>query len=313
MKFSIVVPLFNEAQNVQPLHEKIVQEMQKMGEKYEIIFVDDCSTDNTAEECKKVSPITLLLLRKNKGQTAALDAGIKEAQGEYIITMDGDLQNDPEDIPMMMDHLLKNDLDVVSGWRKKRYDSFSKRIISRGANFIRSFMIKDDIHDSGCALKIYKKECFETLDLYGEMHRFIPALLKIRGYRIGEVVVQHHPRKYGKTKYNWKRVVKGILDMFSVWFWQKYMNRPMHLIGGIGVLFFLLGTISLFFVMYQKIIHGVDLSDNAVTMMSLFFFFFGLNYILFGILFDLSSKIYYNDSKDRAYLIKKVIINTSKK
>ncbi len=307
--YSVVVPLFNEADNVVELHGKILRVMEQIGEPYEIIFVDDCSTDATAQKCRHLKPIDLLLLRKNKGQTAALDAGIKEASGEFIITMDGDLQNDPADIPMMLDHLRKHDLDVVSGWRKKRNDPFSKRVISRTANYLRSLLIKDGIHDSGCALKVYKRECFSTLDLYGEMHRFIPALLKLRGYSIGEVVVQHHPRKYGVTKYNWRRTIKGLLDMFSVWFWQKYMNRPMHLIGGIGLLFWILGTFSAIYVVYAKLVRSIDLSDNALTIVSLFFFFFGLNFLLFGILFDIASKIYYTDSTDKSYLIRERIIN----
>mgnify|MGYP000644940015 CR=1 FL=1 len=309
-KFSVVVPLYNEAGNVAELHRRILQAMHRLKAPFEVIFVDDGSGDGTAETCRTLKPLTLLILRKNKGQTAALDAGIKEATGEYIITMDGDLQNDPADIPKLRNHLRQEELDVVSGWRRKRRDPLVKHAISRGANFLRSLMIRDGIHDSGCSLKVYKRECFDTLDLYGEMHRFIPALLKLRGFRIGEVEVQHHPRKNGETKYGWKRTVKGLLDMFSVWFWQKYMNRPMHLIGGIGILFYVLGALCAIYVAYAKIVRGTDLSDNALTLLALFFFFFGFNYILFGILFDLTSKIYYSDSKEKSYLVKERIENT---
>jgi glycosyltransferase involved in cell wall biosynthesis len=309
MEYSVIVPLYNEAGNVRPLHKKIIGALSRLTEDFEVIFVDDCSSDSTVAESADLKPIMLITLRKNRGQTAALDAGIKHARGKYIITMDGDLQNDPADIPRLVEHLEKNEYDLVCGWRKNRYDPLMKRIVSRGANFIRGFMIKDNIHDSGCALKVIKRECFETLDLYGEMHRFIPALLKIRGYRIGEREVTHHPRIHGKTKYNWRRTFKGLLDIFSVWFWEKYMNRPMHLIGGVGLVFFVLGSAASLYVVYMKLIYHIDLSDNAMTTAAFFFFFFGLNYLLFGILFDVSSKIYFNDSKDKSYFVKDVVVN----
>ena len=160
-------------------------------------------------------------MRKNFGQTAAMDAGIKAAQYDYIVTMDGDRQNDPADIPKLVKYLEDNNLDIVSGWRKNRKDTVMKKFTSRVANFLRGIIVKDHIHDSGCSLKIYKKECFDHINLYGEMHRFIPALLKIKGFEVGEVVVNHRPRTAGVTKYNWKRTVKGFVDMISLWFWSK--------------------------------------------------------------------------------------------
>ncbi|MFW5799213.1 MAG: glycosyltransferase family 2 protein, partial [Spirochaetota bacterium] len=175
-KISIVIPVYNEESNIEELHREIVEVCNKNNYIYEIIIVDDGSTDKTYEKAKNLSPIKYIRFRRNFGQTAAMDAGIKNTQYDYIITMDGDRQNDPNDIPKLIKHLEENELDVVSGWRKSRKDSFFKKFTSRGANFLRKIIINDRIHDSGCSLKIYRKECFKHLSLYGEMHRFIPAL-----------------------------------------------------------------------------------------------------------------------------------------
>lgn len=229
---SVVAPIYNEEGNVRELHREILDVCRKNQYNFEIIFVDDGSSDQTAEICKTLKPLKLIRFRKNFGQTAAMDAGIKAAQYEYIVTMDGDRQNDPADIPKMIDYLIENKLDVVSGWRKNRKDTFMKRFTSRGANVLRHMIVHDGIHDSGCSLKVYKKECFNGVNLYGEQHRFIPAILRVKGFRVGEVAVNHRPRVCGKTKYNWKRTIKGFVDMVSVWFWNKYASRPLHLLGG---------------------------------------------------------------------------------
>lgn len=238
---SIVVPVYNEEGNIKKLYGEIKKVCEENHYNYEIIFVNDGSSDHTDDVCRSLAPLKYICMRKNFGQTAAMDAGIKAAQYDYIVTMDGDGQNDPEDIPKMLDYLVKKDLDVVSGWRKDRKDSWMKRFISRGANFLRGILIKDGIHDSGCSLKVYKKECFRGMNLYGEQHRFIPALLKIKGFKIGEIVVNHRARTSGYTKYNWHRTIKGFVDMISVWFWNKYATRPLHLLGGLGMVFLLGG------------------------------------------------------------------------
>lgn len=240
-KVSIVVPVYNEEGNVAKLHQEIKEVCESNQYEYEIIFVNDGSSDRTEEICKTLRPLKYIGLRRNFGQTAAMDAGIKAAQYEYIVTMDGDRQNDPSDIPMMIQYLEENDLDVVSGWRKHRKDTVMKKFTSRGANFLRHILVHDGIHDSGCSLKVYRKECFDHVNLYGEQHRFIPAILKIKGFKVGEVVVNHRPRTAGKTKYNWKRTIKGFVDMISVWFWNKYSTRPLHLLGGMGFIFFAFG------------------------------------------------------------------------
>jgi len=306
---SVIVPVYNEEGAATNLHQEILNVCQKINKPFEIIFVNDGSSDKTLEVLKTLSPIKVVNLRGNFGQTAAMDAGIKAASGFYLATLDGDGQNDPADIPNLIAELEKNDLDVVSGWRKNRKDTFMKKFSSKCAAYVRKRLINDGIHDSGCSLKVYKKECFKGVTLYGEMHRFIPAVLKIKGFKIGELAVNHRPRKTGKTKYNWKRGIKGILDMFSVWFWKKYANRPLHLFGGMGVLLILLSLFSGLLAMYKKIFSGQDLSDTALTELSMFGFFVGIMFFIFGLLADILSKNYYATHKEEAYSVKEVIDN----
>lgn len=308
MELSIVIPVYNEKGNISELHKSIVQVCNKLNKPFEVIFVDDGSDDGTYEELKSCpSPIKIIRFRKNWGQTASLDAGIKAAKGKVVITMDGDLQNDPEDIPRLLEKMESENLDVVSGWRKDRKDSFFKRFISKGAKILRDRLINDDIHDSGCTLKAYKKECFDTVDLYGEMHRFIVALLRMKGFKIGEIEVKHHPRRHGKTKYNIYRTVKGFLDMLSVWFWKKFANRPLHLLGTAGILMMFTGSISGLWAFYLRIFRNNDLSDTSLTVLTMFLFFSGFFMFIAGILADMISKTYYSSSKDKVYLIQEVI------
>ncbi len=306
---SVVVPVFNEEENVSALHAEILNVLQRIRKPFEIIFVNDGSTDKTGEILKNLHPLTTITFRKNFGQTAALDAGIKHASGEYIIMLDGDGQNDPADIPRLIEHLEKNDLDIVSGWRKNRQDTKGKKISSLLAARVRKFLINDGIHDSGCTLKIYRKECFDHVDLYGEMHRFIPAILKIKGFTVGEIVVNHRSRIAGITKYNWRRGVKGILDMVSVWFWKKYANRPLHLFGTMGVVMIILGLIAFSIALVQRIFFEVDLSDTALTIISLITALVGVQFFVFGLLADILSKTYFSVTSDRVYDIKKISEN----
>ena len=306
MKYSVIVPVYNEQDNVKKLHQDIVTTMSGLDDDYEIIFVDDGSSDDTVTRLQELSRLSIIQLRKNFGQTAALDAGIKLAQGEYIITLDGDGQNPPSEIPKLIKTRQDGDYDVVSGWRAQRQDPLMKKFVSRGANVLRKLLIDDGIHDSGCSLKIYKKACFDQLDLYGEMHRFIPAILKLKGYTVGEVMVQHQARTSGISKYNWKRTIKGFLDMIGVWFWKKYATRPLHLFGGIGMLAILISFILFLFVVYQKIILHIDLSNSILTEITFFVFIIGIILVIFGLMSDMLSKLYFGTSKDRAYSIKKI-------
>ena len=221
IKVSIVAPVYNEEGSIAALHDEIVSMCGdpaglRVPAEWELIVVDDGSDDKTPEICSHLDPIRYIRLSSNQGQTAALDCGFKAASGEYIAAIDGDGQNDPADIPRMLQFLIDNDLDAVSGWRKDRHDPFSKRIASRGAYLLRQIMLQDGIHDSGCTLKVYRKECFRDLTLTGDQHRFIPALLKQRGLHVGEIEVNHRPRMHGESKYDCKRFYRGIRDLMHI-------------------------------------------------------------------------------------------------
>ncbi len=303
---SIIVPLYNEEGNVKELHRRIKEACESIAKSYEVIFINDGSSDNTIENCQGLSPLKLINFRKRFGQTAGFDAGIKEAKGEIIITMDGDLQNDPADIKLLLSEMEKG-FDVVSGWRAKRKDPIMKKVFSRTANLLRKVLIQDNIHDSGCSLKAYKKECFKDVDLFGEMHRFIPAVLEMQGYKVGEVIVSHHPRIHGKTKYNWKRGVKGFVDMVSIWFWRKYANRPLHLFGGVGIIFSFAGVVMLIWMAAEKIFLGASLSEKIWPMMGVFLVMIGIQLFIFGLLADILIKNYYKERKQMNYSIKEII------
>lgn len=305
---SVVVPLYNEEGNVELLHQRILAACQALGKNFEIIFIDDGSRDKTAQECANCSPLKLIKFRKNFGQTAAFDAGIKEARGEILVTMDGDLQNDPADIKSLLAEM-DNGFDVVSGWRWQRKDSFMKKFFSRGANLLRKILIHDNIHDSGCSLKAYKRECFEEVDLFGEMHRFMPAILELQGYRVGEVKVNHHPRIHGVTKYNWKRAIKGFVDMVSIWFWRKYANRPLHLFGGAGIVFLGVGSLILLWMAVEKIFFGTALAEKIWPLIGVFFILAGIQLFISGLLADIIIKNYYKNRNRMNYSIKEVIEN----
>ena len=309
---SVVVPFYNEEGNIAELHREIVDMCEESGYDYEIIFVNDGSTDRTDEICRSLAPLKYIQFRRNFGQTAAMDAGIKAATKNLIVTMDGDRQNDPRDIPHMAEYLLKENLDVVSGWRRNRKDTLMKRFISRGANALRYMLIHDGIHDSGCSLKVYRKECFKGVNLYGEQHRFIPAILEIKGFKVGEIVVNHRARMSGKTKYNWKRTVKGFVDMISVWFWHKYASRPLHLLGGLGSLFGILGMIC---GVWSILLFagGYKMSDNIIPpILTVFFLIIGVLMFVFGLMSEILVRTYFGTNVDVPYNIKEVIENMKK-
>lgn len=308
VKYSIVIPVYNEEEAVIPLHSEIKLVMDKIGHPYEVLFVDDGSTDRTYERLSALSPVKIIRFRKNFGQTAALDAGFKNARGEIFITMDGDGQNDPADIPRLLEKMAEG-YDIVSGWRKDRKDNYSKRFISRGANLLRKFFVADHIKDSGCTLKSYRRECFDDLDLFGEIHRFIPAILAWKGFKIGELNVNHRQRTTGQTKYNWKRMLKGFVDMISVWFWRKYSSRPLHLFGGLGVLFggsgFLLGL----YLAIMRIFKLLSLQNSIWPLVSVFLILTGIQFFISGLLGDIAIKTYYN-GKRSVYTIRDITDNS---
>lgn len=306
LDLSIVVPLKNEEGNVKELHRRIVEACQALGKSFEIIFIDDGSDDGTVKDCANLSPLKLIIFRRNFGQTAAFDAGIKASRGKIIITMDGDLQNDPADIKLLLAEMDKG-FDVVSGWRAKRKDPLWMKIFSRSANLLRKVLIQDHIHDSGCSLKAFKRECFSDVDLFGEMHRFIPAILEMDGYKVSEVKVHHHARVHGVTKYNWKKGLKGFVDMISIWFWRKFSNRPLHLFGGTGLVVSFVGVVILVWMAIEKIFLGVALSDRIWPLMGVFFVLIGVQLFVFGLMADILIKNYYKERGVMNYSIKEIV------
>jgi len=307
-RISVIIPVFNEAENINELHQEIRAVCEANNYEYEIIIINDGSIDKTAEVAKSLKPVKLISFRKNFGQTAALDAGIKAARNNYLVTLDGDRQNDPADIPRLVEYLERNDLDAVSGWRKNRRDKLTKKIASRGADWLRKFLVNDRIHDSGCTLKIYKKECFNNINLYGEMHRFIPALLAVKGFKIGEITVNHRPRLLGQTKYNWQRMIKGLIDLIAVWFWSKYAVRPLHLLGGLGIFVLFLGAVSSIISIFIFLSVG-DLSNTLWPLLSSFLLIMGVQLFILGLMADLNSRNYHESNRITPYSIKEFTEN----
>ncbi|HLD10627.1 MAG TPA: glycosyltransferase family 2 protein [Candidatus Nanoarchaeia archaeon] len=305
MDLSIVIPVYNEEKNVALLHQTIRNTLDKTDFKYEIIFVDDGSTDNTFNILNNLKKVKIIKFRKNFGQTAAMMAGFENSNGKVIVSLDGDLQNDPSDIPKLLDKLNEG-YDVVSGWRYNRQDSFGKKTFSKIANSFRQLLVKDPIHDSGCSLRAYKKECFSDLQLHGEMHRYIPAILAWKGFKLDEVKVNHLPRKFGKTKYNMWRVLKGFMDLINVWFWRKYSNRPLHIFGGFGIILSLLGFILGLSLIVARQFYGLSLGQSQLPLLAVLMVVIGVQFFISGLMADISIKNYYSNGR-RTYSIEKIV------
>jgi glycosyltransferase involved in cell wall biosynthesis len=309
---SIVVPFYNEEENIEPLYSELSDTLKKMNREYIIIFIDDGSTDNTFKNMLKVhekdNKVKIIKFRKNFGQTAALKAGFDLAQGDIVISMDGDLQNDPADIPKLIEKIEKEDYDVVCGWRADRKDTISKKFTSKFANLLRKMTTGEGIHDSGCTFRAYKIGCVKGLDLYGEIHRYIPAMLLWRGYKIGEEKVKHHSRKYGKTKYGLLRIGKGFLDLIVISFWQKYSVRPIHVFGGLGLLLGISGTFIGGYMGFERLVFGESLSDRPLFLLAVLMVIIGVQFIVSGILADIMLKVYYGQNERKNYLTEKVIV-----
>jgi glycosyltransferase involved in cell wall biosynthesis len=311
MYLSIVIPIFNEEENIKILYNRIVEVMEKLKKEYEIIFVDDGSVDNSFRILEGIhnrdNKVKVIKFRKNFGQTYALNAGFKQAQGKVIITMDGDLQNDPEDIPRLIEKM-KEGYDAVSGWRFNRKDPLSKRIPSKIASWLRQIITKDKIHDSGCTLKAYKRECFENLELYGEMHRFIPTMLKWKGFKVGEIKVRHHPRVHGKTKYGLRRVIRGFIDLINAKFWTDYSTRPLHLFAGIGGFFIVIGMIIVFYKFFIELLYfHKPLDLGPLLMAAVLFIIIGIQFIVMGFLGEIQVRTYYEKTGQKSYTIEKIL------
>lgn len=309
---SIVVPLYNEEDNVTLLTHKIHEAL--VGYNYEIVYVDDFSTDQTKKVVKDLNDqkVALIELKKNYGQSLALAAGIDYANGDYIITMDGDLQNDPSDIPNMLSFAITEEYDLVTGIRQKRKDSLVKKIPSKIANFLVRRVTKLDIKDNGCALKVFTKEIAKGLNLYGEMHRFITLLAHLEGAQIKQVPVKHHARHAGVSKYGLERVFKVVADMMLLLFIRKYFQRPIHLFGIFGVLLIILGVFIESYLLVVKFGFGQDIGTRPLLMFGMMFILGGIQLFTIGIVMELLIRTYYESQSKRPYRIKKISIGDQK-
>lgn len=307
---SVVSPLLNEQENIKPLYDQITETLAGKYE-YEIIFIDDGSTDKSFEvlaELQKADPhVRVIRFRKNFGQTAALSAGFKHSRGEIIVALDADLQNDPADIPKMIDKLNEG-FDVVSGWRKKRHDKLITRLIpSKMANWLISRITGVRLHDNGCTLKAYRKEVLDATNLYGEMHRFIPAHASWSGAKIAEMVVNHRPRIAGEAKYGLARTWKVILDLITVKFLGSYSTKPIYIFGGLGLLSTLGAFIFGMIVIYQKLARGADMSDNPLLILTAVLILSMIQFILMGLLAELLVRTYHESQNRPTYVIKEIL------
>ena len=311
-ELSIVIPEMNEEQNVKPLLEALRSAL--IGIDYELILVDDGSTDNTKAEILKYADNRTILveLRKNYGQSTAFTAGIDYSRGKYVALLDGDLQNDPTDIPAMLELLKKEDWDLVAGNRKNRKDGFFlRKIPSKIANALIRRITGLRIKDYGCTLKVFKKEIAEELGLYGELHRFIPVLAKMQGARITQVDVKHNPRIFGKSKYGMNRTFKVIADLILMFFFGKYMQKPMHLFGFMGFFCFGIGIFINAYLLVLKIM-GQDIWGKPLLILGLMLLLGGIQFITIGIIADINIRTYYESQNKKTYNVRKIFHGNKK-
>ncbi|SIS89392.1 Glycosyltransferase involved in cell wall bisynthesis [Zobellia uliginosa] len=305
---SIVIPVFNEVDNIALLTNKIHESLE--GYNYQIIYVDDFSFDGTRKAIKNMKDdrVHLISLKRNYGQSLALAAGIDYAQGDYIITMDGDLQNDPSDIPQMLKYITEKDYDVVTGIREERKDSFIKKIPSKIANSLIRRTAKLDIKDNGCALKIFTKEIAKDLNLYGEMHRFITLLAHFEGARIKQLPVKHHARHAGSSKYGLERIFKVVADIMLLLFIRKYFQRPIHFFGIFGFVLIIIGIAINLYLLVVKFGFGEDIGTRPLLTFGMMFILAGIQLFTIGIVMELLIRTYYESQKKRPYRIKSITI-----
>lgn len=304
---SIVVPLYNEEESLRELTQKIVGVMTGMKSSYEIIFVDDGSTDGSFRVLKELHAknraIKVIRFRRNFGKSAALSVGFREARGKFVVTMDADLQDDPEEIPGLL-QALDDRYDLISGWKKKRYDPITKTIPSRFFNFVTRVMTGIPIHDFNCGLKAYRGEVVKELNVYGELHRYIPVLAHYAGYRVGEKVVQHHPRKYGHTKFGISRFFRGFFDLLTVLFTTRYIRRPLHLFGVWGLIAFLIGAAIDIYLSIEWAMGTTSLSNRPLFLVGFLFIIIGIQFVSIGLLGEMISR---QQRPDEGYSIREVL------
>lgn len=304
---SLIIPLFNEEENVENLYHDVTNVMNGMGTPYEMILVDDGSGDATRDKVSVIAAadarVKAVNLRRNFGQTAAIMAGIDQSAGDVIVTMDGDLQNDPQDIPLVLEKL-REGYDVCSGWRKDRQDPFWTKVLpSRIANAMISWISGVHLKDYGCTLKAYRKDVIKKVRLYGEMHRFIPIYATWEGARVTEIPVRHHPRRKGKSKYGLERTFKVILDLMVVKFLASYAQKPIYLFGGFGLLNVGLSLLSFLLMVYYKFWGGKTFIQTPLPLLVVLFMLVGVISILLGLIAELLMRTYYESQGKPTYLL----------
>ena len=311
MSLSIIIPVFNEEENIPHLVKGLKTALAGIKTDYEVIFIDDGSTDYTLEVLKDIhkagNNIKIIEFRRNFGQTAAISAGFDYSQGDVIITMDGDLQNDPEDVPLLLKKISEG-YDIVSGWRADRKDPFfTKKLPSKISNWLASKLTGVKLHDFGCTLKAFRREVVENINLYGEMHRYIPALASWMGISIAEVKVRHHPRQYGRSKYGIARLMRGMLDLITVKFLLSYSTRPLQLFGIPGILSFLAGFVIGAYLTFEKLFFGISLADRPLLLLAVLLIFLGVQFITTGLLGEIITRTYYEVQGKPIYAVKEIV------
>ncbi len=311
MDISVVIPLYNEEESLRELNDWIFKVMKENGFSFEIIYVDDGSTDNSWEIIKELSKkhpeVKGIKFRRNYGKSAALNEGFKIAQGDIVFTMDADMQDSPDEIPEMYKMIIERNLDILSGWKKKRYDSkLTKNLPSKLYNWTTRKLFNIKLHDMNCGLKAYRNEVVKNIEVYGEMHRYIPVIAKWAGFnKIGEKVVVHRKRKYGTTKFGMDRFIKGYLDLFTINFISRFARRPMHFFGGWGSFIFFIGFVIASYLAYTKFVLNIPkMTDRPLFYFGLLAMILGTQLFLAGFLGELISR---NNGSDRVYQIKESI------
>lgn len=309
--FSIVIPVYNEAESLPKLYEALQDALGGLDQAGEIILIDDGSTDGSFEILKELrqrdSRLRVIRMRRNFGQTAAFAAGFDQARGDVVITMDADLQNDPRDIPTLLETMREGNYDIVSGWRVDRQDSLSRTLPSRLANWLISRVTGVALHDYGCSLKAYKSEVTKNIRLYGELHRFVPALASWMGITYAEVPVRHHPRKYGKSKYDITRTTRVLLDLFTVSFLLNYAVKPMQIFGRWGLLSAFVGFAVGLYLTLLKIVTGADLANRPLLWLAILLIIVGIQFISMGLLGELVVRTYYETQDKPIYVIREIL------
>lgn len=285
---SVIIPVFNEKDSVAALHAELLSVLGGIKVPFEIIFVDDGSTDGTVAELKKLHPVQNIIFTRNFGKSQALQAGFRAAKGDYVFTLDGDLQDDPHEIPKFLEAMKGGSYDLVCGWKQNRIDSFAKKSVSKIANGLTRFFTGTTVHDMNCCFKLYRKEVVKSLHLYGDMHRYIPALVTNLGFSISEVPVNHRDRKFGVTKYgNFRRFSKSFFDFVTLLLVRRFVDRPMHLFGTIGMAFSFVGGIILVYLAYVKLFNDVLIGNRPLLILGVLMVIIGIQLFSSGFLGEL--------------------------